>query len=444
MKTHSQKFLKQRRFYMVLPLLVFPFVTMIFWALGGGQGTPVHAQEIRSGLNLELPGAHFGKEDELWDKFALYEQAKRDSLKYEEARRNDPYYVVGTLTGSASKDPAPKDTNKLNTSLGSKDRYAQIDQHEVMINQKLEQLTRQIEQPDKSMSSKEPISDTRSLPETNGSSMNAEVDRLEKMMQLMAITETSDPEMQQIDGMLDKILDIQHPERAREKVKEQSRTHAQQVFPVEAVVADDKITLMEGQVKTVMQYPEFDSLDFVRVGSSFNAERNSFFGLQDDGDASQESGNAIEAVIHDTQTVVAGSTIRMRFLSDVFIQGQLIESGQFVYGVCAISGERMTISINSIRDENSLFPVSLNVYDLDGMEGIYIPGAVTRDAAKEASGQSTQDVQLYSMDNSLGLQAATAGIEAAKGLFNKKARMIKVTVKAGYQVLLKDSNQLNQ
>lgn len=78
------------------------------------------------------------------------------------------------------------------------------------------------------------------------------------------------------------------------------------------------------------------------------------------------------------------------------------------------------------------------------MEGIYIPGAITRDAAKQASSQSVQDLQLYSMDNSLGAQAATAGIEAAKGLFSKKAKLIKVTVTAGYQVLLKDGNQANQ
>ncbi len=133
---------------MVLPLLVTPFITMIFWALGGGQGTPVQAQEVKSGLNTELPGAHFDKEDELWDKFALYEQAKRDSIKYEEARRNDPYYVVATLTGKNSPDTIPKEESKLNTSLGSKNKYAQMDQNEAMINQKLEQLTRQLNQTD--------------------------------------------------------------------------------------------------------------------------------------------------------------------------------------------------------------------------------------------------------------------------------------------------------
>jgi len=43
-----------------------------------------------------------------------------------------------------------------------------------------------------------------------------------------------------------------------------------------------------------------------------------------------------------------------------------------------------------------------------------------------------------SLDPSIGQQAASVGIEAAKGLFSKKAKLIKVTVKAGYKVLLMD------
>ena len=35
---HSAKFLRQRKMMLVLPVLIIPFVTMGFWALGGGQG----------------------------------------------------------------------------------------------------------------------------------------------------------------------------------------------------------------------------------------------------------------------------------------------------------------------------------------------------------------------------------------------------------------------
>ncbi|MBL7852676.1 MAG: conjugative transposon protein TraM, partial [Cyclobacteriaceae bacterium] len=111
-----------------------------------------------------------------------------------------------------------------------------------------------------------------------------------------------------------------------------------------------------------------------------------------------------------------------------------------IYGVCAINGERLTVEVSSIRTGNSLLPVSLEVYDLDGLPGIYIPGAITRDAAKQASDDALQNVQLMSLDPSIAAQAAAAGVEAAKGLFSKKAKLIKVTVKAGYQVFLVDTN----
>jgi len=433
MKTHSQKFLQQRRFYMVLPVLVFPFITMIFWALGGGQGTPVKAETIKSGLNLSLPGAHFEKEDELWDKFSLYEQAKRDSLKYEEARRNDPYYVVSMLGAKHSADTLPGQVNKLNTSLGEKDKYGQISKQEDLINSKLEQLTRQITQPEqsapKTTETPRPIPQRTSQPPSE----DEDVARLEAMMQMMASPGEGDPEMQQIEGVLEKILDIQHPERVADKIKTQSLQHKQQVFPVEAIQEGDNISTMGYSSHT-------DSTEGYNQEEEVLAIRNDFYGLEEQA-SEVPLENAIEAVIHDTQTIVAGSTIKMRLLSDVYINGQLIKKDQFVYGTCSITGERLTIGITSIRDESSLFPVSLKVYDLDGLEGIYIPGAITRDAAKQATSQSIQEMQLSSLDNSLGVQAATAGIQAAKGLFSKKAKLVKITVKAGYQILLKDTNQ---
>lgn len=442
MRPHTQKFLQQRRFYMVLPLLALPFITMIFWALGGGQGTTVQAKEITTGLNLSLPGAHFDKEDNLWDKFALYEQAKRDSIKYEEARRNDPYYEVATLKVNIPQDTTPKNGNKLNTSLGSKDKYEQIDKNEQMINKKLEQLTRQLNEPEKPAQTYQTSTPASAelAAKTKDPEISQDVDRLEKMMQIMASGEPNDPEMQQIEGMLDKILDIQHPDRVKERIKAQSLEHKQNVFPVESAQEGDGISLVEN-ARPRRQYPISDSLEFAYPPS---VAPNSFYGLSDEVTSQEQVPNAIEAVIHGTQTVVAGSTVKMRLLSDLYINGQLIEKDQLIYGVCNISGERLTITINSIRDERSLFPVSMTVFDLDGMEGIYIPGAITRDAAKQASSQSIQDMQLYSMDNSLGVQAATAGIEAAKGLFSKKAKLIKITLKAGYQILLQDTDQQRQ
>lgn len=45
-----------------------------------------------------------------------------------------------------------------------------------------------------------------------------------------------------------------------------------------------------------------------------------------------------------------------------------------VSGLVSLENERLQVEISSIRYNNSLFPVKLEVYDMDGLAGIYIPG----------------------------------------------------------------------
>lgn len=439
MKPHSEKFLQKRRFLMVLPLLVLPFVTMIFWALGGGQGTSAHAHTVsHTGLNLSLPDAYFG-EKEIWDKLALYEMAERDSAKYEEARESDPYFdLVAFQTQEQQpekKSPTEKESKLIN-SFRQKERQLS-DPNEERVTQKLNELYKEINR-----STERPAdlkNDPTLLPEqTSDPQFTADVDRLERMMQLMQDGQGSDPEMEQIEGVLEKILDIQYPDRVKQKLEAVNAKAKANTLPVELAKNDENISLINSNVTG--SHESIDSASMFETLSTPNLVQNGFFGLDDETQQANEVGNAIEAVIHDMQELVAGSTVKMRLLNDIRIRGRLIPKDQFIYGVCAINGERLTVEVSSIRTGNSLLPVSLEVYDLDGLPGIYIPGAITRDAAKQASDNALQNIQLMSLDPSIGAQAAAAGVEAAKGLFSKKAKLIKVTVKAGYQVFLVDTN----
>ena len=51
-------------------------------------------------------------------------------------------------------------------------------------------------------------------------------------MQMMDDKQEADPEMQQLNGTLDKILDIQHPQRVKDKLKEKSLQQKEVVFAV--------------------------------------------------------------------------------------------------------------------------------------------------------------------------------------------------------------------
>ena len=86
----TPKEIRQRRFLLVLPLLALPFMTMIFWALGGGKVEKVEAQaSAKKGFNINLPDANL-KDDKPMDKMSYYNQAQLDSIKFQEMVKNDP------------------------------------------------------------------------------------------------------------------------------------------------------------------------------------------------------------------------------------------------------------------------------------------------------------------------------------------------------------------
>ena len=105
--------------------------------------------------------------------------------------------------------------------------------------------------------------------------------------------------------------------------------------------------------------------------------------------------------------------------------------------------ERLEAEINSIRYKNQLFPVKLELYDMDGLPGIYIPGSISRDVAKNSADNSLQLMELTTLDPSLKAQAAAAGINTVKSLMSRKVKQVKVIIKEGYKVLLKDNNTEN-
>ncbi|GAB3351063.1 hypothetical protein GCM10027566_09030 [Arachidicoccus ginsenosidivorans] len=146
----------------------------------------------------------------------------------------------------------------------------------------------------------------------------------------------------------------------------------------------------------------------------------------------------IPASVATNQTIVSGGTVKLRLDKDIHLNDMLIPKGSFVFGNCQVRGERLRVAINHIRYKKQLLPVNLTVFDLDGLEGIHIPGSINRDAAKQGVDRGLSSVELMSMDASVAAQAASAGVEAVKGLFSKKVRLIRVTVKAGYPILLVD------
>jgi len=412
----SQVFLRKRKMMLVLPLMVIPFFTMGFWALGGGRIQQNGTKPQMQGLNLNLPDASL-KDDGMADKLSFYDKADKDSVKRGEYMRSDPYYNARKDTIGPSAYELESMTNhtaaKYNQRLNSSPYEPSHNDAEQKLMQKLALLQQGLgKTQDKTGSEKVGKGNSE-----QSDDFSEQVNRLEGLMEGMSVGENTDPEMQQLGKTLDKILDIQHPERVKDRLQEKSAKQKGQVFTVQNSSAPNNVDLIE---TTQKQY-----------GGAIG-----FYSIDEPNQKMAED-NAIEALVSATQNLVNGAILQLRLATDVYINGYLIPKGNPVNGIVTLNNERLQAEITSIRYGKSLFPVSFSIYDLDGLPGIYIPGSISRDVAKGAADNNLQLLEMASLDPSLKAQVAAAGISTAKTLLGRKIKQVKVTVKAGYMVLLK-------
>lgn len=425
-KTLSAKEQKSRRMMLVIPLLVLPFTTMLFWVLGGGKGTenPLSGAE-KTGFNMLLPNPKL-KEDSGLDKMSYYDQAAVDSIKLQEQKKKDPNYLLSSQLEDSLKSKKFLDTdgsswngkrNRLNTA-------SLQPENERKMYQKLEALQRAIAEPSKQSGYGQDMREFQYQKPPYGES--AEMKNLEQLMAAMSEPSEPDPELAQLGGMLENILDIQHPERVQEKLRQNSKVQKGKVFSVSRKADEENQSFLESSAKVKGE-----------------AAVNSFYSLESEIER-EEVQNAVEAAVHETQTIVNGSIVKIRLINDVFINGVLIPRNSFVFGTASLKGERLEIKISTVKYQNSIFPVELSVFDIDGIKGIYIPGTINRDVAKASADRSMQSIGLSGVSDSWGAQAAGMGVEAAKSLLSRKVKLIKVSVKAGYKVLLYDEKEKNE
>ena len=190
------------------------------------------------------------------------------------------------------------------------------------------------------------------------------------------------------------------------------------------------------QVVSALAQPMSDST----FRSEYVKERNYLFQTAI-GTVSQTDRNTISACVHNNQTVMDGQTVRFRLLEPMSVSGREIPRNALVVGTAKLQGERLSIIISSLGYRGSIIPVELSVYDTDGQAGIFIPGSMERNAAKEiAANMGTSVGSSVNISTDAGAQlAADLGkglIQGTSQYFSKKMRTVKVHLKAGYKVLL--------
>jgi conjugative transposon TraM protein len=153
---------------------------------------------------------------------------------------------------------------------------------------------------------------------------------------------------------------------------------------------------------------------------------------------------AIQAIIDQDEKAMAGTRIRIRLLQEIYVGGQLIPKGTYLYAiVTGFQISRLNLSISQIFYQNQTYPVSLDVFDNDGYLGLYVPGSAFREFTKEIGTQGTNGLSsLQTSDNSSPLsgllnQLFKTTTTSATNLIKKE----KAFVKYNYVIYLKENKQ---
>ena len=156
--------------------------------------------------------------------------------------------------------------------------------------------------------------------------------------------------------------------------------------------------------------------------------------------------NTISACIASDQSVIDGQSVKLRTLEPMWIGNSLLPKNTTIVGSARLQGERLEITIESIEALGCIMEVDIAVYDSDGQEGINIPNSMESDALKEIGANMGSTVgSSINISTNAGAQIVS---DVGRGLLNgvgqyltKKVRQVKVHLKSGYKVMLKQNEQ---
>ncbi len=239
---------------------------------------------------------------------------------------------------------------------------------------------------------------------------------------------------------------------SREELMERSyKMAAKYLNPDKAIIKEETtgeelpeavpVQRAEHQTTSGLSQPVTDSAFIV----SLAVERNYGFNTAV-GSSYQMGTNTIAACISENQTIEQGGRVRLRLLQPLQAGNITVPANSLVTGAAVIQGERLDIQISSIEYAGNIIPVQLSTYDVDGQKGIFVPGSETRNAAKDAAGTVSESMgNSVSFARSTGQQVVmdlTRGVmQGGTRLIAGRVRAVKVTLKAGYKVLLVTKKQ---
>ena len=152
--------------------------------------------------------------------------------------------------------------------------------------------------------------------------------------------------------------------------------------------------------------------------------------------------NTLSVVVDRTTTIRQGDFLRLRLAESARIEGMVLPPNTVLIAQSTIDGNRMKLHVTSVEHAGRILAVKLSAFDLDGQEGLAIPGSEEEVSALKEVGAGvggtigTSFTFASSAKDQLIAEAARGVMQGASQLLQKKLRTVKVTVKSGHQLFL--------
>ena len=229
-------------------------------------------------------------------------------------------------------------------------------------------------------------------------------------------------------------------------------------LPAKAFLRAEERTIVEPEAESALQEPRMEVLAEPKhmVSSLAQPMADSTF-IQEYGSKERHLGfhsalaqpssiqrNTLPVVVDHTTILREGDYVALRLLESAHIGELRIPRQSLLIAQAKLGGNRLQLLVKSIEIGGRIIPVKLSAYDLDGQEGMYIPGAEQVSALKEVGANiggsvGTSFTFASSAKDQIISEAARGVMQGASQLLQKKLRTLQVTLKGGYRLFLVSS-----
>ena len=173
------------------------------------------------------------------------------------------------------------------------------------------------------------------------------------------------------------------------------------------------------------QQPKKDTVAVVTKAETSNAD--SFNTVTDE---EKLDDPLIKAMIDKTTKAHEGTRLRFKLLDDVIVKGVKLKKGTYLYGtVTGFGQQRVMADITSILVKDKFLKIHLSVYDLDGMQGFYVPESAFRDMMKNAGSASMQSNISFDSGGGSGISAEALALQALQNVYQSTSSAVSQAIK---------------